>query len=147
MIILGIPEKQNENLYDVIKTIGRKLDVTLDEAKYSTYRLGREIIIGDKTQRGRPIKIIFRDEKTKPLLLKSKKRIHLNSTDLGYADNNKVYLNHDLTKSNLELFKEAKAYKKDNDYKFVWTSRGNIFLRKDEQAKIIQVEDINQLKN
>lgn len=146
LIIHGIPEKQNENLLEVINAVGSKLDIPLNATEITAYRLGRENT-NDPKQKSRPIKVIFHDMKAKSSLLKSKKRTQLNSKDLGYTINNKVYLNHDLTTANLELYKEAKLYRRDNDYKFIWITGGNIFLRKDEQSKIILVEDKKQLKN
>lgn len=66
---------------------------------------------------------------------------------IRYNSNNKVFLNHDLTKSNLELYKAARIFKNENSYKFIWVTNGNIMLRKDENSKVVIIESIEQLKN
>lgn len=138
LIVNGIQYMQNENLSEIINKIGQILEVPTGQ--YTAYRLKQ----GEKNS---AIKIILQDENTKKEMLKSKKKFTLQTKDLGYSTNNKIYLNHDLTKANLELFKEAKTFKKENGYKYLWISNGNILLRKDEKSKIVQVEDKEQLKN
>lgn len=74
--------------------------------------------------------MIFDDKLTKIKLLKSKK-------NLRYTKNNKVFLNLELTKTNLDIYMDARAFKKDKNYKFLWIGDGNIFLRKDKNSIII----------
>lgn len=138
MIIHGIQYKQDESLPEIIRKIGQNLEVPT--GKFTAYRLKQ----GEK---GGPIKVVFEDENTKKDILKSKKKFTLQTKDLGYRTNNKVYLSHDLTKTNLELFKLARTFKTDMHYKFLWINNGNILLRKDETAKIVLVENKEQLKN
>lgn len=140
LIIQGIPEGKNENLETVVKEIGSQLNVKIEDS-FTVYRLGKV-----NSQKTRPIKVIFSKDEVKVNLMKSKKRVQLTTTDLGFSTNNKVFLNHDLTKANHELFMAAKEYKKTNNYKFLWISAGNIFLRKNEQSKVVLLENKDQLK-
>ena len=71
----------------------------------------------------------------------------MKTTDLGYTKENKIFLNHELTKTNFDLFMAARSFKKDHNYKFLWMGNGNILLRKDEHSKVILVEKKSQLEN
>lgn len=93
------------------------------------------------------IKVVFQNDNIKQKWLKSKEKMQLNSNKLGFSTNNKVFLNPDLTKFNLELLKATKVYKNEKKYKYCWFSNGNIFLRKDDQSRVILVETEKQLKN
>nr|CAI5840816.1 unnamed protein product [Callosobruchus analis] len=141
VIIQGIPQKSNENVTDIVKTISEKLEVQ-NVSNFIAYRLGNGS--GDGS---RPIKIEFSDENSKLKFMKSKKRLKLTSKDLGFNENKKVYLNHDLTATNLELLKAARICKQKMDFKFLWINNGNILMRKDENSKVIFVDDLEQLKN
>jgi hypothetical protein len=46
-----------------------------------------------------------------------------------------------LTPEKNYLFKEARDYKKLNNYKYAWTSEGRIFIRKDDTSKVIPVDN------
>lgn len=139
--IHGVPYEEREKLHEIVKKIGNQLQVPVEEENFSAVRLGRG------HQKNGPIRVHFRNEETKKTFLASKLKISLNSQILGYAANNKIYLNHDLTKRNLEVFKAAQEYKKQNGYKYLWISSGKILLRKDEKSKVTLVEDEKDLKN
>lgn len=137
-VIQGIPYQQNENLPEIITKIGQNLGVST--GKYTAFRFAKQ---GDKDG---AIKVKFEDENIKKDMLKSKKKFALQCQDLGYNKNNKIYLNHDLTRANLQLFKEARNFKTRHGFKYLWFSNGNILLRKEDNSKIIQVEDLEQLE-
>jgi len=50
------------------------------------------------------------------------------SSDLGYPEENKIYLAESLAEKNRELFKESLAVKKNLEFKFIWTNNGQIYL-------------------
>lgn len=135
----GVPYMLNENIPEIIKKIGQNLETPI--GKFSAFRMGKEGV------KNSAIKVIFDNEDTKKGFLKSKNKFSLSSKDLGFTTNNKIYLNHDLTKANLELFKEARIFKNNNSFKYLWISSGSILLKKDENSKIMVIENIEQLKN
>lgn len=139
LLVQGIPYKENENLPDIINKIGNYLDVPGGN-KFTAFRLGR-----DKNKSS--VKVIFEDELTKTKFLKSRKKFDLKSSDLGFTTDNKIFMNHELTKTNLELYMAAKVFKKDRNFKFLWIGDGNIFLRKDENSKVLLINSKSQLEN
>ena len=59
--------------------------------------------------------------------------------DLGYSINNHIYISESLTEANKDLFHSCLKYEKDNGYKFIWTSNGKVFIRKDMDCNAIQI--------
>lgn len=143
IIIQGVPQKPNENLSEIVTKIGEKLEVQINK-NFLAYRVGNT---NEDKLASKPIKVIFEEETIKLNMIKSKKKFELQSKDLGFRENNKIYLNHDLTKTSLELYKAAKEYKKRMNFKFLWISNGNILLRKTDDSKVILVQNLEQLKN
>ena len=88
---------------------------------------------------------MFEEEATKMQFIKSKNKYNLSTKDIGFSENNKIYLSHDLTKMNLELYKTAVNYKKEMEYKYLWINNGNILLRKSENSKVMLVQSLDQL--
>lgn len=140
LLVQGVPYKDHENIPAIINKIGTYLDVPID-SKFTAFRLGKD---NDKNN---AIKVIFEDESTKIKLLKSKKKFEIKSTDLGFTRDNKIFLNHELTRTNLDIYMAARAFKKDRNYKFLWIGDGNIFLRKDEHSKVLLIKEKSQLEN
>lgn len=140
LIIQGVPYKDNENLGDLITKIGQNLEVPLGR-NYTAFRMGKD------SSKNSAIKVIFEEEKTKAMLMKSKKRFQLNSSHLGFATNCKVFLNHDLTKANVRLYKAARQFKNEEGFKYIWMNNGNVLLRKDDNSKVMVVNSEEQLKN
>lgn len=140
LLVQGVPYKENENVPEIINKIGTYLGVKNDN-KFTAFRLGKD------NSKANVIKVIFEDETTKTKFLKSKKKFEIKSTDLGHTKESKIFLNHELTNTNFDLFMAARTFKKDHNYKFLWIGNGNIFLRKDEHSKILLLEEKSQLEN
>jgi len=141
IIIQGIPYKNEENIEGIVKKIGEKLQISLTSQNFSATRLGK---IANKAT---PIKVILTSSEVKKQVMKSKVKTRLNTEGLGFTEKNKIFINHDLTKKNMELFKAAQEFRKANDYKFLWISDGNILMKKIENSKAMLVQSINDLKN
>lgn len=139
VVIQGVPVQPNENLKVIVKKIADHLGTQID-GSITAFRLG------EGNQNCPPIKVVFEEQKDKNMLITSKKKLTLTSKDVGFMDNNKIYINHDLTKVNLKLMSAARIFKKDNNYKYLWLSTGNIFLRKDDKSKVIVLENEEQLR-
>ncbi|KAF0707903.1 Uncharacterized protein FWK35_00033801 [Aphis craccivora] len=57
----------------------------------------------------------------------------------------RIYINEGLTAFNKKLFWESRRKGKKLGYRFIWTSHGRIFCKKDEQGKKIQVKCFEDL--
>jgi aspartate/tyrosine/aromatic aminotransferase len=52
-----------------------------------------------------------------------------------------IYIRENLTPKGNKLFKEARDFRKQFNFQFVWTKNGFIFLPRNETEKIIFVND------
>lgn len=141
MIIHGVPYKAGENPEEIITKIGQSLQVPINQHKYSVVRLGGE------SNKNSPLRVIFENIEMKNIFIRSPKRFQLNTQQLGYQTNQKIFLNHDLTKINLDLLKKTQQFKKENNFKYAWVSNGSILLRKEENSKIVMIEKEEDLAN
>lgn len=58
----------------------------------------------------------------------------------------RLYINEHLTINNKILFREARLRAKESSFRYVWIKDGKIFVRKDENSRIIHIQDINDIK-
>lgn len=137
LIVKGMP--QTEDDAEVIKKLGSKLQVRVGNVKI--FRLGK------KDSNATPIKVCFESESEKITFMRAQKNKRLSTTDLGFNQSNNIYLDHDLTKKNMELYKAARIFRKEHNYKFIWIRDGKVFLRRTENSRAILIEDTDDLKN
>ncbi|KAK9871900.1 hypothetical protein WA026_015149 [Henosepilachna vigintioctopunctata] len=122
----------------VVDNLAKKLQVNRAGGIKEDYRLGKSTDL---------IKIMFNNAEVKNKIVKANATRKLTAKDLGYNTDTQVYINNDLTKQNIQLLKAAKKFKEENNYKYLWVQEGNILLRKEDNSKIILIEDYNCLKN
>ena len=73
-------------------------------------------------------------------LYRSRKRLKsITTADLGFSVDKKIFINESLTPKNKELFKDCLKFKNDKSYKFLWTSAGKIFLRRNADSPVIPI--------
>ena len=144
VVVQGIPFKEQEKVEMVVQKLADCLKVANNTE--SSFRMGER-----KEGKANPIKISFKnaDDKKKWMIAKKAKEITLK--DLGLqqigSENQIIYINHDLTKENISLFKAAKEYKNNKGYKFLWISDGKILMRKTENSKVELIDSVLDLKN
>ncbi|VVD01418.1 unnamed protein product [Leptidea sinapis] len=72
----------------------------------------------------------------------------LNSSHLGIGgDKEPIYLMEHLSPSNRELHAQARIFKKENQYKYVWVRNGRVMLRKDDSTSAVWVKNTEILWN
>ena len=145
--IHGIPFSQDEDTNDIVIKVGELIGVTIEEDDISvSHRL--PVSYKYKGVRANPsiiVKFVRRDFKEQ--FYSSRKELRGFSTeDLGYSATNNIYINESLTERNKGLFKEALKAKKSLKYKFIWTSNGKVYLRKDTDTKIIHIKNSDDIK-
>ena len=142
VIINGIPNKTSEDPKEIVRKMASTMQVKLNMDNVTAYRFGRR-----NGTRSAPIKVIFSMEQDKACFMQAKKTKAITVPDLGFSETGDIFINHDMTRENQNLYKEARQFKKDNAYKYVWFKDGKVFLRKDEKSKVLLIEDQEDLKN
>lgn len=144
--IQNVPEKPNENIVEIISSIGRAIDLPVDSSCFDfCSRVPTSI-------QGRPknivVKFISKSRRDDFLAAYKNKKIS-GSNKSGISVENvseRLYINEHLSTYNKILFKEARELARNKDYKYVWTQSGNILLRKNDSSKIMHVRSSEDFK-
>ena len=56
------------------------------------------------------------------------------AADLGFPNENRLFLNESLTQKSRELLKKVKVFKRNFYFKFVWTKQGKALLQEEESS-------------
>lgn len=157
--IVGITETPNENLYHTVMVTAQKLGVPIEDtdidwvARVGPRRTAKEPkgekLSEHEVQTTRPVVVRLVRRGTRDEILRaSKSRKHLTSKDIeaGHIPN-KLYFNERLTKENRRLFRETRARANEAGYKYCWTRRGNIYVRKQEDYPATHIRSFAALEN
>lgn len=82
--------------------------------------------------------------KRNAVLEKSRKK-RITTKDLGFAVVDAVYINEHLTRPGKQLLGAAIAKKKQVNWRFVWTTGGKVFARRDESAAAVHIRSLSDL--
>lgn len=148
----GIPDIPEENTYKTVVKICAAIGANIEERdiEYS-HRLRAPVTTNRPTNDNRPAPIIakFYSRQDKHYILsklKEKKTLTLNEIQLdpklpkskNTTKNERVFINEHLSAYNKNLFWLARGTKKQG-YKYAWVKDGRIFIRKDDNSKIIAI--------
>lgn len=127
--IQGIPISKPENTDQIIKDVGNLIGVQVEDADISISHR-----VPSRNKRiPPPIVVQFSRRNVRDSLLRGKKSLKSKfTTDLGYKDKNRIYINESLTPRSKELFKEIRSYQKTNELKSCWTFNGRVFLQESD---------------
>lgn len=152
--IRNFPLNENETTADLINAvikIGRVLNVALQPSDLRDIYRGlakpgsHGNIIAEFTKVHLKYDILTSTRKFN----KSQKSVDkLNTQHIGLpGDKKPVYIDEHLPPSIKKLFFEARAYAKENEYKFCWTSKCRVFLRKEQGSKQILIKSEQCLRD
>ncbi|KOB68173.1 Zinc finger DNA binding protein [Operophtera brumata] len=141
-------ESSYEKMLDVIKQLHQTLNVTYDQRDIrSVYRLPA------KQDGPRTIVLEYAGLQKKSELLQAYKKHNqankedrLSTNSVGLLGVKKIiYINGRLTRKAQQLHYQARQLVKDGSYRFCWTARGKVFVKKDEGEPIIEIKTVEQM--
>ena len=157
--IRGIPQPDDgssESTDQIVKDIGKLVDVDITDQDISvSHRLPqrKQTSYGQMPRRNAgppPIIVKFTRRNIKERLYGARRKLSESTTsDLGYFEENKIYLAESLTEINRELFRAYLSVKKELKFNYIWTYNGRIFLRENRESSVIRIkskDDLDQLK-
>ncbi|KAK5642794.1 hypothetical protein RI129_008961 [Pyrocoelia pectoralis] len=146
--IHGIPCLKHEDVRDLILQVGNALGVTIERNCIDAcHRLGLQKL--HHPPPGIICKFLQRHLKEEMIHRRKVKR-NLTTLDIGMTSGAPIYINESLTPFRRQLLAKARAFKKVENYKFLWTRNGNIYMRRNESASILELksdDDINAIRN
>lgn len=140
MEIHGLPEKDNENLTDVLTEIAEKLELR----EFSMSQV--EAIHRLPCKRGSTPKILIRFTSlaARDNLFDARRKLR-KLFESGSLD--QIYFNENLTRKNRDLFWRARVRAKERDHRFTWVKRGKIFVKKSEKSPLLRILRQTDLDN
>lgn len=140
--ITGIPLSENEDIPNLVLNISEKLNNKL--AKEDIIRFHRKRIDSSKNPsaaRTPSIILSFKDiNKRNNLLSSFRARRGIKLQEIGFKSDNYFFINESLTNIRKKLFFTAKNFQKANNFKYLWTRNGKIYLKKDDNCGVINID-------
>lgn len=143
--IRGIPE-EHKNLQQLLEKIGSHVNCEIkpDDILNISRQFYRK-----SDNKPRALVVKFHHEAKRNNLLKAVKDYNkickdvskkLNTRDLGISDiSAPIYVSENLTRTTKYLLGRAKAFARENRFKYVWVNNGRIFIRQDDNIKPVLI--------
>lgn len=142
--IVGIPELSCEDLNAPIVKIGNHVGVEMSQDDIlEVHRITPRVKLP-----GIPRVIIakMRSRLLKDNLISLARKKRLTTNMIGIAgDTRTIFINEHLTPYNKQLLNKCKDFAKANQYQFVWTKHGQIFIRQNDTSPGLPIQDEDDL--
>ncbi|KAJ2938955.1 hypothetical protein O0L34_g17767 [Tuta absoluta] len=142
--IKGIPQNQNENLFDILNRLGEKIAYPVSKSLVNF--ITRVPTRDSSNQKAKPIIISFVNRYTKENFVAAGRQFKdLRAADIGMSGSERIYINDHLTGRNKELLSKTKKLAKSKNFDFIWVSHGKILVRRNVNSHIIHVKSEKDL--
>lgn len=152
--IHGIPVKTDEQVVEVVKSVGRALDITIDESMISAcHRLrsrpAKPVKPGQVEVKKHPGIIVKMTRRMDAEAVLEKRRVkrNLSTHSIGLTESpaEVIYINESLCPGRRQLLNDAREIKKKKQYTYLWIRGGKILMRKSEGDPVIVVQTRSDL--
>ena len=141
----GVPQVQNEDTTEVVIKIADKLNINLNENDISiahrlpTKRPGKSN--NSSTNLPTPAIIArFANRRIRNLIYSKRSAARkIPTTEFPVPGITRLFINENLTSYRKKLPWQTKQKMKENNYKYIWTKNGRIFIRKDDESNPIEI--------
>ncbi|XP_037298303.1 uncharacterized protein LOC119190444 [Manduca sexta] len=143
--ITGITEHKQENLIHTMSILSTKLGVELGPHDIDDVRRVGKRDTTDNVENSmrtpRPVVVTLTRRAPRDQLLRAARVRRGVTTEKIEVPGNprQVFINEHLTKENRILFSKARTTGKELKFKYVWTSNGNIFMRRSETSTVVRI--------
>lgn len=145
--ISNCPDLDENKLQEVATKLHAKVEVPL---KLSAVRQVYQI----KTSPRKTVVVEYQSSQHSKAVLKAVKNYNkannnekLNSTSLGIPGSQApIYVSESLTQLARKIFFNARQIQKKYDYRYCWTAKGIVYIRKSEDSPVIQLKTAEQLE-
>lgn len=143
LTISGIPATQKENRKHIVVKLAEVMgvkDITANDLD-SAFR-------PKKTDDSKPdattIIIKFHSMAKRDLFYNGRKEMlknNITTKDINLTEENKIYINEYLSRSDQHLFYLARKKRAELNYKYVWTYHGQVFMRETKSSELVKIAD------
>ena len=132
----GIPYSKDENLTEGFERLVKKVEnfhLNLSTDLDNIYRI----------KQCKRVIIKFTQTKKRDQFFQLYRKNLCSTTDVGFKESSRIYINEELSREQSALFWKARGFKKDHNFKYIWTFGQKIYLRKtpDSDAVLINSEE------
>ena len=150
--IRGVPVSAGEDTNEIVKKIGALIEVDINDTDISiSHRipLSNNGESGSTPTRHSAIVVKFTNRRIRDCFYKARPKLKsYNISDLGlgrYGENN-IFIQDSLTETKRKLLKNCLKFRKEQNYKFIWTYYGVIYLRRNEHTPAIRITSVGDLE-
>jgi len=154
--IRGVPALQGEDTNEIVKKIGSLIDADVNDTDISiSHRIplssNGESASTPSTPRVRHPAIVvkFTNRRIRDRFYKARPKLkscNISDIGLGRFGADKIYIQESLTESKRKLFKKCLKFRKDHNYKFIWSHYGVIYLRRNEHTSALRITSERDLE-
>ena len=146
--IQGIPATENENLEKIVTNVLKLVDPRIERKELVSFRRMKPSgMVNEKKKAFNPILVKFRSFEQKVKIMKGKKNLaDANFSNVG-KNVERVFINENLSAFSRDLLYHTRRFQKANEWRFSWSSGGNILLREKENSKAIVIRCVKDLEN
>lgn len=135
--IVGIPEKQNENLLQMV-TVQLSKTIQCPIAEQDIDSIHRVASYGHSNNKPKNVIVRFVSKLKKDKILACARKFkNLAANNLNFSETNSVYINDHLSPTNKLLLRKVREAANENNFKYVWVRQCRIFVRKNDNSPII----------
>lgn len=141
--ITNLPESESENINEVLTSVFSCLEVNLMDQVSIAHRVPTS-----RKDKPKPVIVQFINKQHRDTCLKAARTKKINASQVNERHKNEpIYFNEHLTPRLKELFFHCRKFKEANNYKFAWVKDGKIFIRENENSKVIRIVSTDELIN
>ena len=142
--IQGIPQSKTENTDQIIKEIGKLVNVSIDDCDIS---VSHRIPTKNK-HIPQPIIVRFSRRSVKERLIGNRNLLkNKRTTHLGFSEDNKIFINDSLTPRTRDLFHAVRSYQKSFSLKSCWTRNGKVYLQESEYSSKVAFDNLESFQS
>ena len=128
----GIPFAKNEDLFE-------GLEMILKKSKIPDIDLSRDIDKVYRVKQSKRIVVKFLTTSKRETFFKHYRKNIPDISKLGFKGDSKIFINEILSTSQSKLYWQTRKFKTEHNFKFVWTFRQKIYLRKTVESDAIEI--------
>lgn len=132
--IQGVPKAVNENVTEILSTLGTAISETITEADIVTCHR-----VPTRNPEKSSIVVQFKSRMKRDSALKKARKLRLTNKDIGIDNPSPVYVNEHLCPAQKKLLGMAVKRKYECNWKSVWTFNGKIFARKNDSSDAVHI--------
>ncbi|XP_046662777.1 uncharacterized protein LOC124355659 [Homalodisca vitripennis] len=143
--IHGVPVQPGEQVLEVVKSVGRALDITIEDSMVSACHRLRV-----KEESGRPPGIIVNMTSrmdSEAVLQRRRVKRNFSTHHIGLTSTpaSPIYINESLSPGRRRLLNAARVKKKEKLYTYLWIRGGKILMRKADGKKVKVITSFDDL--